>query len=65
MEHLPTIYAAAVLPYPNGYDVLAAYADRLFARPSVARAIAEAMPWMTYFPLNADLPERFRPADAA
>ena len=53
-------YAAAVLPYPDGHDVLAAYVDRLLARPSVARTIAEAAPFMAYFPLRDALPPRFR-----
>ena len=35
------------------YPVLRAYRTRLLARPSVARAVDEARPFRTYFPLGA------------
>lgn len=52
-------YASIVAPFPDGHPKLAAYFERLLARPSVARAIAEARPWFEYFPLRERMPARF------
>jgi glutathione S-transferase len=52
-------YAAIVQPFPPGHDVLAAYFERLMARPSVRRVIAEARPFFQYFPLQHAIPARF------
>src|SRR5690606_19930520 len=38
-------FAAIVEPFPAEYANLAAYFERLLARPSVARALAEARPY--------------------
>jgi glutathione S-transferase len=57
-------YAGIVAPFPAEHPHLAAYFERLVARPSVARAIAEARPFFQYFPFKDDMPKRFR-EDAA
>jgi glutathione S-transferase len=38
---------------PEAYPVLRAYRARLLARPSFARAVEEARPFRSYFPLGA------------
>jgi glutathione S-transferase len=60
-------YASIVLPFPPGDTNLAAYFERLMARPSVRRTIAEAGPYFKYFPLREAIPTRFLSggADAA
>jgi glutathione S-transferase len=57
-------YAAAVTPFATAYPALGAYFERLAARPSVARTLAEAAPYMHMFPLNERLEPRFRPPGA-
>ena len=52
-------YAGIVLPFPPGDTNLAAYFERLMARPSVGRTIAGARPYFTYFPLREAIPTRF------
>jgi len=52
-------YAAVARPFPPGHARLAAYFERLLARPSVARCIVEARPFFQYFPLRGALPARF------
>ncbi len=52
-------YAGVVFPFPAGHKNLAAYFERLIARPSVKRVIAEARPFFQYFPFKDDLPQRF------
>jgi glutathione S-transferase len=52
-------YAAAVAPFPSGHTNLAAYFERLVARPSYARALREAMPYFQFFPYREALPARF------
>lgn len=49
-------YADWVHQIPETYPVLRAYRSRLLARPSFARAVEEARPFRSYFPLGA--PER-------
>lgn len=46
-------YADWVDPIPEALANLRAYRARLLARPSVARAIDEARPYRSYFPLGA------------
>ena len=60
-------YAAIVAPFPSNHTNLAAYFERLMARPSVRRVIREARPYFKYFPLNHAIPTRFLAdnADAA
>ena len=43
-------YAEKVLPFRDRYPHLAGYFDRLLQRPSYARAVAEAAPYMNLFP---------------
>ena len=61
---LPALfYAEAVHPFSPEHPALAAYLDRLVARPSVRRVLAEAQPWLQYFPFHAALNPRFAPTD--
>jgi glutathione S-transferase len=43
-------YAAKVLPYANSHPHLAAYLERLKARPSYARVLKDAEPYFHMFP---------------
>jgi len=52
-------YAAIVRPFSPGHTRLAAYFERLLARPSVWRCIVEARPVFQYYPLRHALPARF------
>jgi glutathione S-transferase len=57
---LPALFYAAILePFAPEQRRLAAYFERLVARPSVARVLAEARPWFAWFPYGEDLPARF------
>ena len=49
---LPALYYADYAVPLAGWPPLAAYLDRLKARPSVARVLAEAGPFFQYFPLK-------------
>ena len=53
-------YADCVEPFSKTYPHAAAYFERLLARPSVKRVIAEAQPYFPNFPFYAAMPERFR-----
>lgn len=46
-------YADWVHPIPETYPALRAYRARLLARPSFARAVEEARPYRSFFPLGA------------
>lgn len=46
-------YADWVRPIGDAYPAVQAYRARLLARPSFARAIEEARPYRSYFPLGA------------
>lgn len=52
-------YAAVARPFSPGHTRLAAYFERLLARPSVWRCIVEARPFFQYYPLRHALPARF------
>jgi glutathione S-transferase len=52
-------YADIVRPFRDTHPRLAAYQDRLLARPSVARTLAEARPYFPLFPLRDRIPARF------
>ena len=52
-------YAHLVEPFGEDRPALAAYLERLIARPSVARVLAEARPVFQYFPYRERLPARF------
>jgi glutathione S-transferase len=45
-------YANTVVPFAEPHKNLAAYLDRLMARPSFARVLAEAQPYFHLFPLE-------------
>jgi glutathione S-transferase len=46
-------YADWVQPIPESLTSLKAYRARVLARPSVARAVDEARPYRSFFPLGA------------
>lgn len=52
-------YAQAIAPFAATHPALAAYFDALVERPSFARLLGEAKPFLTYFPLTDALPARF------
>ncbi|MDH4987987.1 glutathione S-transferase family protein [Aminobacter anthyllidis] len=52
-------YASIVHPFAGGQRNLAAYFERLVARPSVRRTINEARPYFHFFPYREAMPERF------
>lgn len=52
-------FASVVHPFGAGQANLAAYFERLLARPSVARILAEAQPWFGMFPYRDAMPARF------
>ncbi|WP_316977990.1 glutathione S-transferase family protein [Shumkonia mesophila] len=52
-------YAGIVAPFPAGHALLAAYFERLLARPSFARVLTEARPYFAMFPFKDDMPARF------
>lgn len=58
-------YAAAALPMPAEHRHLAAYVQRLLQRPSMARALAGARPYLGFFPLRDALPASFAAAAGA
>lgn len=49
---LPALYYADYAVPLADWPALAGYLDRLKARPSIARVLAEAEPWFQYFPLK-------------
>lgn len=53
-------YADIALPFSADHPRLAAYFERLVARPSFARVLREARPYFELFPLRERLPARFR-----
>jgi glutathione S-transferase len=57
-------YANTVVPFAETYKNLAAYLDRLMARPSFARVLEEAQPYFNMFPLERK-PTIARPGRAA
>jgi len=52
-------YAEPVCPYRASHPALAAYFERLLARPSVQRVLREAQPWFHYYPFRDALEPRF------
>ena len=58
---LPALFFAAIVqPFAGEQTALAAYLERLLARPSVARVIAEAQPFFGMFPYHEAMPARYR-----
>ncbi|MBN9241938.1 MAG: glutathione S-transferase family protein [Mesorhizobium sp.] len=57
---LPGLFFAGIVqPFPAGAANLPAYFERLLARPSVKRTLAEARPFFSMFPYRDAMPERF------
>lgn len=54
-------YALTLVPLHPSQTRLAAYFERLVARPSVARTIEEARPFFKFYPYREALPVRFLP----
>lgn len=52
-------YAGIVSPFSRDHPRVSAYFDRLVARPSFARTLAEARPYFHLFPFRDDIPARF------
>lgn len=52
-------YANCVSPIGPRFPAVAAYFERLVARPSVARVLVEARPYLRFFPLKDRLELRF------
>jgi glutathione S-transferase len=53
-------YADIAHPFSTSHPHLAAYFERLLARPSFARCLVEARPYFVNFPLRDRMPARFR-----
>jgi glutathione S-transferase len=53
-------YAGVVEPFATSHANVAAYFERLLARRSFSRVLAEARPYFQYFPYLDALPQRFR-----
>lgn len=57
---LPALFFAGIVhPFAPGQDHLAAYLERLLARPAVRRVITEAQPWFAMFPYRDAMPARY------
>lgn len=52
-------YAGTLVAYADDHPLTAAYFDRLCARDSVQRVIADAQPWFHFYPFSEAIPERF------
>jgi glutathione S-transferase len=52
-------YAGIIVPFPATHQHLASYFERLLARPSFRRVIAEAQPYYELFPFRDSIPQRF------
>jgi glutathione S-transferase len=52
-------FAGIVHPFADTHPNLAAYFERLLARPSVARTLDEARPYFAMFPYREAIPARF------
>jgi glutathione S-transferase len=57
-------YASIVAPFPQSHANLAAYFERLIARPSFKRVIDEARPYFQFFPFKDSMPVRFLSGDS-
>ena len=53
-------YASTVMAFPPECTHLAAYFERLVARPSVTRVLEEAKPYLSMYPFAEQVPARFR-----
>jgi glutathione S-transferase len=57
-------YAVSLVPFAADQPLLQAYFERLVSRPSVQHVLAEAQPWLTYYPFHAGIAERFKGGSA-
>ncbi len=58
---LPALFFAQIVHPPReGHRQLAAFFERLLARPSVQRVLSEARPYFGFFPYRDAMPARFR-----
>lgn len=57
-------YASTLVPFGDGQQRLAAYFDRVVARPSVVRVLVEARPYFRFYPFSERLPRRFHAGNA-
>lgn len=55
----PALFYADTLRSVDGHAHLSAYFERLMARPSVKRTLAEARPYFQFYPYRERLKERF------
>ncbi|MBX3622202.1 MAG: glutathione S-transferase family protein [Rhizobacter sp.] len=53
-------YARTLVPFPPDAPQVAAYFERLIARPSVQRVLDEARPYLQYYPFAEAVEARFR-----
>lgn len=53
-------YASTLVPFSADRPLLQAYFERLAARPSVARVLEEAKPYLHFYPFVDAVPARFR-----
>lgn len=61
---LPALFFAdTLLPFSQSHPGLAAYFERLLARPSVTRVLDEARPYFQYYPYKEKLGARFYQPD--
>lgn len=58
-------YATTLVPFAPEHKRLAAYYERLLARPSVMRVLDEARPFFQFYPFREALPARFYQPEAA
>jgi glutathione S-transferase len=52
-------YASIVKAFPQNHRRLAGYFERLMARPTIKRTLAEARPFFQFFPFKESIPARF------
>jgi glutathione S-transferase len=53
-------FADTLVPFSATHRNLSAYFERLVSRPSFARVLGEAKPWLQYYPFQDRIPARFR-----
>ena len=53
-------FAETLVPFSGTHRNLSAYFERLVSRPSFARVLGEAKPWLQYYPFQDRIAARFR-----
>jgi glutathione S-transferase len=57
---LPALFFGSIIhPFHEDQPQLRDYLERLLARPSVRRVIADAQPYFKFFPYSEAIPKRF------